>query len=95
MNADGYLSTLTLILPTPKVISLCHQYRARSACTSMLTIQAKNFLCFKLWCPGLLWITINGLHDFRNFMFFFLAHVMKQHTFFTNSVALKYHDLAI
>ena len=26
--------TLTLILPIPKVISICHQYRARPACTS-------------------------------------------------------------
>ena len=25
--------TLTLILPEPKVISICHQYKARSACT--------------------------------------------------------------
>ena len=28
-------NSLTLILPTPKVISLCQQYRARSDCTSV------------------------------------------------------------
>ena len=31
---------LTLILPTPKVISLCHQYRGRQACTSVQFDQA-------------------------------------------------------
>ena len=31
---------LTLILPTLKVISLCHQYRARPECTSMQSDQA-------------------------------------------------------
>ena len=30
---------LTLILSEPKVISLCHQYRARSACTSLQSDQ--------------------------------------------------------
>ena len=29
-----------LILPTPKVISLCHQFRAKSACTFMQSDQA-------------------------------------------------------
>ena len=31
---------LTLILPTPKVISLCHRYRAKPACTSVQSDQA-------------------------------------------------------
>ena len=31
---------LTLILPTPKVISFCHQYRARPACTSVQSDQS-------------------------------------------------------
>ena len=31
---------LTLTLPELKVISLCHQYRARAACTSMQSDQA-------------------------------------------------------
>ena len=33
---------LTLILPTPKVISFCHQYRARPACTCLQSDQALN-----------------------------------------------------
>ena len=31
---------LTIILPTPKMISLSHQYRARPACTSVQSDQA-------------------------------------------------------
>ena len=30
---------LTVILPEPKVISLCHEYRARLACTSVQSDQ--------------------------------------------------------
>ena len=41
---------LTLILPTPKVMRLCHQYRARPACTSLQADQA-------LYC----WLT-SGFH---------------------------------
>ena len=44
---------LTLILPTPKVISLCYLYRARPACTSVQSDQAlycwlTNFKVFPL-----------------------------------------------
>ena len=34
---------ITLILPTPKVIRFCHQYRAKSACTSVQSDQALYF----------------------------------------------------
>ena len=37
------LTILTLILPTLKMISLCHQYRARPASTSMESDQALYF----------------------------------------------------
>ena len=36
LNAGGLL---TLILPTPKMIVLCHQHRARPACTSVQSDQ--------------------------------------------------------
>ena len=35
MKTTCIICLLTLILPTPKVINLCHQYRARPVCTSM------------------------------------------------------------
>ena len=45
----------TLILSEPKVISLCHQYRARWACTSMQSDQALYCwlinLKFSFWYP--------------------------------------------
>ena len=52
-NSWGNL--LTLILPTPKEVSLCHQYSARPACTSMHSDQAlycwlTNFK-FSSWYP--------------------------------------------
>ena len=34
------MTLLTLILPTPKVISLCYQCRARPGCTSVQSDQA-------------------------------------------------------
>ena len=36
----GYVFSLSLTLLEPKVISLCHQYRARAACTSTQSDQA-------------------------------------------------------
>ena len=42
---------LTLILPTAKVISLCHQNRARSACTSVQSDQALSTSSFYLNIP--------------------------------------------
>ena len=39
-NSTGEFPFLTLILPTPKVISICHQYRARPACIPMQSDQA-------------------------------------------------------
>ena len=46
---------LTVILPTPKVISICHQYRARPGCTSVQSDQTlycwlTNFK-FSSWYP--------------------------------------------
>ena len=42
VKTPRHYSDLTLILPTPKLISLCHQYRARPpACTSVQSDQAQ------------------------------------------------------
>ena len=50
---------LTLILPNPKVTSLCHQYRARPACTSGQSDQAiytvgRQTSCFYLDMPKII-----------------------------------------
>ena len=50
---------LTLCLPTPKVISLCHQYRVRPVCTSVQSDQALYFWQTNLYTPKFGMVRVN------------------------------------
>ena len=55
---------LTLILPTPKVISLwCHQYRARPTCTSVQCDQALYCWPTSSWYQVLILISLKMIMD--------------------------------
>ena len=54
-------SILTLILPTPKVINLCHQYRARPACTDVQSDHA--LYCWLTNCQSFILISLNMIMD--------------------------------